>query len=186
MSLICGVSPVGATVQPDDSPAGAPAEPSGELTSDSSAASPNQTPSEIPEQPPAQAPSEIHCVVRLVGEGPEMISLGCHATRSAALTATLFTSGTFAPRSSRVLGTHFSGQHYSGSSITVTGTGCTGLIWRPDGWWDDNIESSRYYCDGPPIRFYDSRTCSGTQRPITRRAGSLGWMNNRASCVRYG
>jgi len=190
MSLICWVSPTVATVQPSGSSSEAQGEPSGEQAGEASAAmptvSPNQTPVELIEEPPGRVPSETHCVVRLVGEGPEATSLGCHATRSAALTATLFTSATFAPRGSRVLGVHFSGRNFSGSSVTVTGSGCTGLVWRPGGGWDDNIESSYYSCGGPQIRFYDSRTCAGSMRPITGPERSLGWMSNRASCVRYG
>ncbi len=132
------------------------------------------------------AEPETHCVVGLVGEGSEVVALGCHSTRAAALGSALQAGATSSRASSSVLGVHFTGQSFTGSSITVTGSGCTGLIWQPSGSWNNNIESSYHYCGGSATRFYDSSSCSGTSKSIFSAATSLMWMNNRTSCVRYG
>jgi len=88
--------------------------------------------------------------------------------------------------SSNVIGRHYSGTRYSGSSITVVGTTCGGGVWYATGFWNNNIESTRNYCGSVGTRFYDSSSCSGSSRLATSDQLTLGWMNNRTSCVRYG
>ncbi len=137
---------------------------------------------------------ESHCVVDV--SGGTAIGAGCFESLRAAHNSISDTSaiskrsaGVFAAsrvRSSSVVGVHFKGQNYTGSSITITGSGCSGSVWRPSGSWNNNIESSHLYCGSAPTRFYDSSSCSGSHRPIRGSATTLGWMNNRASCVRYG
>ncbi len=130
--------------------------------------------------------SESHCVIHVDQTGGTT-DLGCYASRSAASTAA--SSGLAADRirsSSSTLSVHFSSQSFTGSSITITGAGCTGAIWKPSAGWNNNIESSYHYCGLSPTRFYDSSSCSGTSRAIYSAATTLYSMNNLASCVRYG
>ncbi len=129
---------------------------------------------------------ESHCVVEV--SGGTATEAGCFESLRAARNSVSKSSarGVAGARSSSVLGVHFKGQNYTGSSITITGSGCSGLVWKPSGSWNNNIESSYHYCGGSPTKFYDSSSCSGSHQPIHGSAPSLGWMNNRASCVRYG
>lgn len=85
-----------------------------------------------------------------------------------------------------VIGRHYSGTSYSGSTLTIVGTTCSGGVWVASGWWNNRISSSSHYCGSSGTRFYDSSSCSGSSKSIFASASSLGWMNNRTSCVRYG
>ena len=135
------------------------------------------------------APPETHCVVEVVDidldgvltTGPETCFLN---ERS----AVEFAQGTSTNRSSgtTIIGTHYKNKNYAGSSITIVGTTCGGGVWWPTGSWNNNIESSRHYCGSSPTRFYDSSNCSTGVLSIYSARSTLGWMNNRASCVRYG
>ena len=129
---------------------------------------------------------ESHCVVDV--SGGVATETGCFESLRAARNSIWQSSsrGVAAARSSSVLGVHFKGQNYGGSSITITGSGCSGLVWKPSGSWNNNIESSYHHCGGSPTKFYDSSSCSGSFRPISGPEPTLGWMNNRTSCVRYG
>ena len=87
---------------------------------------------------------------------------------------------------SNTIGIHYASTAYSGSSVRVVGTTCGGGVWYPTGTWNNNIESSRHYCGSSPTTFYNYSSCGGSLRSIYRSASTLGSMNNRASCVRYG
>ncbi len=84
------------------------------------------------------------------------------------------------------IGVHFTSSWFSGSSVRIVGTTCAGGVWYPTGAWNNNIESSLHYCGSSPTTFYDSSSCSGSSYAVHSEANSLGQMNNRASCVRYG
>ena len=84
------------------------------------------------------------------------------------------------------IGIHFTSTGFRGSSVRIIGTTCAGGVWYPTGRWNNNIESSRHYCGSSPTTFYDSSSCNGSPHAIYSSAHSLGQMNNRASCVRYG
>lgn len=88
--------------------------------------------------------------------------------------------------SSNVIGRHYSSTSYSGSTITITGTTCSGGVWYATGSWNNNIESTRNYCGSAGTRFYNSSNCAGSNRFVTSQQSTLGWMNNLTSCVRYG
>ena len=88
--------------------------------------------------------------------------------------------------SSNVIGRHYMGTSYTGSSITIVGTTCGGGVWYATGSWNNNIESTKEYCGSAGTRFYDSSSCSGSYRFVDADQATLGWMNNRTSCVRYG
>ena len=84
------------------------------------------------------------------------------------------------------IGTHYTSTSYRGSSVRIVGTTCGGGVWYPTGSWNNNIESSLHYCGSSPTSFYDYSSCAQSPDQIYRRAPTLGQMNNRASCVRYG
>ena len=84
------------------------------------------------------------------------------------------------------IGTHYTSTYYSGSSVKVVGTTCSGGVWYPTGTWNNNIESSRHHCGSSPTTFYNSSSCAGSPHRIYQAAPTLGQMNNKASCVRYG
>lgn len=152
----------------------------------------------------AQAPSEEwgerHCVVEVLDDTDGTLTTGSeqcyasfadaqeHASRgtkspSARGTAESQNAPTAA---SSTIGVHFTGTSYTGSSITITGSVCSGGVWYPTGSWNNNIASSYHYCGSSATRFYDSSLCSGTSLAIYSAASTLGSMNDRASCVRYG
>ena len=93
----------------------------------------------------------------------------------------------FSARSgSTTIGKHYTSTNYGGSSIRIVGTTCGGGVWWPTGYWNNNIESSRHYCGGSATTFYDSSNCASGVYPIWSKSPNLGWMKNKASCVRYG
>ncbi len=140
--------------------------------------------------------TERHCVVEVTGvrDGvfvtrPEV----CFASQSEAVVhaASIGTDTADPNRATRSSGTntigiHFTSTWFSGSSVRIVGTTCGGGVWYATGAWNNNIESSRHYCGSSPTTFYNSASCSGWSHSIHNSARSLGQMNNRASCVRYG
>ena len=84
------------------------------------------------------------------------------------------------------IGLHYTSRWYGGSSVRVVGTTCGGGVWYPTGVWNNNIESSRHYCGTSPTSFYDYSNCIGSPHRIYYAEPTLGSMNNRTSCVRYG
>ena len=84
------------------------------------------------------------------------------------------------------IGIHYTSTYYSGSSVRVVGTTCGGGVWYPTGAWNNNIESSRHFCGSSPTTFYNYSSCTGPLLSIYRSESTLGSMNNRASCMRYG
>lgn len=141
---------------------------------------------------------ERHCVVSVVDERSGVLSTGpeqCYGTFAEAQDHAAAESeprpaedkdGLDTSAASSTIGVHFTGTSYTGSSITITGSVCSGGVWYPTGSWNNNIASSYHYCGATPTRFYDSSTCSGTSYAIYSAASTLGSMNDRASCVRYG
>lgn len=128
------------------------------------------------------ATPEQHCVVEVIAERDGVLITGneiCFAREADARSHS-------DSRSSGTLGTHYTSTNYNGSSITITGSGCSGLVWYPTGSWNNNIESSLHQCGGGNTTFYDSSNCSTGPYAISSDRFSLGSMNNRASCVRYG
>ena len=85
-----------------------------------------------------------------------------------------------------IIGTHFTDTSYGGSSVQIVGTTCGGGVWFATGFWSNNIESSLHHCGASPTAFHDYTSCAGTPYRIYGAVTSLGWMNNRTSCVRYG
>lgn len=138
--------------------------------------------------------AERHCVVEVVGEGGGTMITGperCFNRREDAdaydpAAERAGTDGFVVASSSDTIGRHFTGTSFTGSSIRIVGTVCAGGVWYPTSTWNNNIESSEHHCGSAPTTFYDYSTCGGSTRTITSLASTLGDMNNRASCVRYG
>lgn len=129
---------------------------------------------------------ETHCIAYLDEAAQKGVADECFATL-AEVDRRLGSSGGSASRSSNVtIARHYKGQNYTGSSISIVGTICNGGTWTPSGSWRNNIESSRIYCGGPSVRHYDSSSCSGSNFSTSSSKTTLGWMNNKTSCVRYG
>lgn len=134
---------------------------------------------------PAPAEVETHCVIEVTGldrdgvfiTGPEI----CFATE-----AEVDTAAGSSRSSNGTIGRHYTSTGYAGSSLTISGTTCGGGVWYPTGSWNNNIESSRHYCGSSKTRFYDSSNCSSGEYAISTDTVSLGWANNKPSCVRYG
>ncbi len=136
----------------------------------------------------ARAEPEVHCVAHASGVDEDGVLIVSEPVCGSELTVSaLVSSSAMAFGATYTIGRHYSGTGYSGSSITITGsTPCGGGVWKPSGFWNNNIESSLHYCGGSPTRFYNSSSCSGSSRAIYSSTSSLGWMNNLTSCVRYG
>ncbi|MEM9563554.1 MAG: hypothetical protein AAGA93_13095 [Actinomycetota bacterium] len=131
---------------------------------------------------------ERHCVVEVTDvrngvfvTGPET----CFDTE--AEVARLAGQGVLARSSGNTtIGVHYTSTGFGGSSITIVGTSCAGGVWYPTGSWNNNLESTRRHCGGSPTTFYDSSSCSGGPYEVYSQRTSLGSMNNKPSCVRYG
>lgn len=138
------------------------------------------------------AGGERHCVVAVIAQVDGVLVTGperCFATEreAAEFEPPDWRDGANrAGLSSTTIGRHFTGQSYTGSSIRIVGTVCSGGTWPASGSWNNNIESSEHHCGASPTTFYDSSSCSGTNISITAPSPTLGGMNNRTSCVRYG
>ncbi len=135
---------------------------------------------------------ERHCVVEATDVGNEVLVTGpevCFDTEveAARHAGGLGAQGESARSSgSTTIGVHYTSTGFGGSSITIVGTTCGGGVWYPTGAWNDNLESTRHHCGGSPTTFYDSSSCSGGPYEVYSQRTSLGWMNNKPSCVRYG
>jgi hypothetical protein len=143
---------------------------------------------------------EQHCVVKVIGLKGDVLVTGpatCFETEAQAAQSYLGGASAFPGKSlaspaavslaaSTVIGRHYTGSNYTGSSMTITGSQCLGGVWYPTGSWNNNIASSRHYCGGRPTTFYDASDCKTSAYSIYNDSSGLGWMDNKASCVRYG
>lgn len=129
---------------------------------------------------------ETHCIAYLDEVAGRSVAEECFATL-VEVDRRLGSPGGSASRSSNVtIARHYKSQSYGGSSISIVGTVCNGGTWTPSGSWRNNIESSKIYCGGPTVRHYDSSSCTGSAFSTSTSKTTLGWMNNKTSCVRYG
>lgn len=157
------------------------------------------------EKAPVEAGVE-HCVAAVVDQHSDgELVLGessCYASFSEAMTqassgavslaldtptSAVFTDeliGTLA--SSFTLGIHFDGYGGGGSSISITGTSCSGGYWNATGWWRNRISSSFNGCYH--LRHYDNPSKSGSSYN-TYGGGQIdnmaSWFNNRTESVAY-
>ncbi len=134
------------------------------------------------------AESEVHCVAHASGVDEDgVLIVSDPVCGSEQLVSALVSSSAMTFGATYTIGRHYSSTGYSGSSITITGSvACGGGVWKPSGFWNNNIESSLHYCGGSPTRFNNPTSCSGRPTAIYGSVSSLGWMNNLTSCVRYG
>lgn len=84
------------------------------------------------------------------------------------------------------LGIHYDYYGGGGSSISITGTACSGGYWNAYGFWSNRISSSFNGCYH--LRHYDGYSKSGSSYN-TYTGGQIdniyGWMNNRTNSVAY-
>lgn len=88
--------------------------------------------------------------------------------------------------SSFVIGIHFTGRYGGGSSVTLTGTNCSGGYWNASSSWRNVISSSYNGC--ARLAHYSELYISGS-RYDTRTSGQTdnisGYMDNRTKSIRY-
>ena len=152
------------------------------------------------------ARAESHCVVRVVGQtadGELLVSPAeCYQTLASALGAASGGTLTLDPDFSgaellgdgglgqfslaSTLGVHFDGLNGTGSSISVSGSGCTGGYWNTGAAWANRISSSWNGCYR--LRHHDSPNASGSSGD-TVGVGSThnvpSTINNKAESVSY-
>ena len=148
---------------------------------------------------------ETHCVEQVVGETPAgqflTESLGCYGSFAKAVavasggTVDLApeTSGTAALTDPEVagvlstftLGIHYDGYNGTGSSITITGSNCSGGYWNTSSWWDNRISSSYNGCQR--LIHYDFPNLGGgAQHTVGAGAiHNLTLFSNRTESVQY-
>jgi len=84
------------------------------------------------------------------------------------------------------LGIHFDGYNGGGSSISISGSSCSGGYWNAVGWWGNRISSSWNGCYH--LRHYDNPSKSGSSFN-TYGGGQIdnisSWFNNRTESVAY-
>lgn len=149
---------------------------------------------------------ESHCVLRVIdqaADGELLFSpMECYESLGAALEAASGRSLTLGPGFSgsqlftdasldrfaltSTLGIHFDGLNGTGSSISVTGSGCTGGYWNTGAGWANRISSSWNGCHR--LRHHDLPNASGSYGD-TVGAGSThnvpSSINNKAESVSY-
>jgi hypothetical protein len=88
--------------------------------------------------------------------------------------------------SSFVIGIHFTGSRGTGSSVTLTGSNCSGGYWNASSSWRNVISSSYNGC--ARLAHYSELYISGS-RFDTRTSGQTdditGYMDNRTKSIRY-
>jgi hypothetical protein len=152
------------------------------------------------------ADKEQHCVVEVVGESKsgELITTEpvCFSTFSDAMRSAsggelilprnvdgdiVLSSGDIAQAvSSFAIGVHYDGYNGSGSSITITGSNCSGGYWNATGFWKDRIRSSYNGC--PKLRHYTNKNRQGSSQTTspagqTHNLGST--LAGRVESVQY-
>ena len=142
--------------------------------------------------PADAAPREQHCVVDVVGqEADGLLVLSeptCYRTfdqaQSDARTAPAPADGSVQlMAASSVLGVHYDGANFTGSSITVSGTSCSGGYTNLTTDWRNRISSSLNGCS--VVRFYDGLNLTGVVE-TQYGSGNLWGLNNKSDSVRYG
>jgi hypothetical protein len=148
---------------------------------------------------------ETHCVVEVVARAAdgELLTgpIRCHATFAEAMAvasdgrlrlpaatpgSVVFTDDVVAEAvSSFTLGIHYDGASGSGSSISVTGSSCTGGYWNTPSSWDDRISSSWNGC--ARLRHWDGPSKTGSYQDTSGvgTTDNLTTMNNRTESVSY-
>lgn len=155
--------------------------------------------------PSLSASPETHCVVNVVDQAVdgELITgpVRCYATFAEAMYdasngtlalaedttgSDVFAGGVQAVQvASFAIGIHYDGASGTGSSITVSGSGCTGGFWNTGSAWANRISSSWNGCGR--LRHWDLPTQGGASEN-TFGAGTtdnLTSLNNKVESVSY-
>jgi len=153
--------------------------------------------------PPVGA--EEHCVVEVIGEseGGELVTTKpvCFGTFSDAMAHAsegelllprrtegdiVFSSDAVAQAvSSFTIGIHYDGYSGGGSSMTISGSSCSGGYWNATGSWANRIKSSYNGC--PKLVHYDLPNLGGISQ-TTYTAGqidNLSTLAGRVESIRY-
>ncbi len=85
---------------------------------------------------------------------------------------------------SSVLGTHFEHQDRTGSSITISGSTCSGGWVDLSATWINRISSTRNGCS--TVTFFDGFATSGSSEQTDTSTVNLKALNDAANSVRYG
>ncbi len=149
---------------------------------------------------------EEHCVVEVIEQGPdgELITTAplCFESFPEAIAEASDGAVRLAPGangsvlfsypevaravSSFTLGIHFDGRNGSGSSISVSGSTCSGGWWNTSSGWSNRISSSFNGCYR--LRHYDDANRGGSYTDTTGAGAThnlASWMDNRTESVAY-
>ncbi|MBA2338024.1 MAG: hypothetical protein H0V96_09775 [Acidimicrobiia bacterium] len=146
--------------------------------------------------------TEEHCVAVAVdqaADGELVVSEPqCFATKAeaadavAALTtaapsdsANAGSPGLQVPLSTMTLGIHYDGTGGTGSSISITGSGCTGGYWNASAYWTNRISSTWNGCY--QVKHYDfaGKVGSSYSTYTVGQIDSLSWFSNDTGSVSY-
>jgi hypothetical protein len=139
------------------------------------------------------APAEEHCVVDVVGQEDDgrlvLSEPTCYRSfdqAQADATVAPQADGTSlqAFAAAGVIGIHYDGANRTGSSITVSGSGCTGGYVNLSTTWRNRISSTQNFCS--PTRFYDGLNLTGAVESTPAGVLNLGALSNRADSIKYG
>jgi hypothetical protein len=152
--------------------------------------------------PSSASPNTRHCVVQVVGQraSGELITspMNCFDTFREAMAATgvpgatsLREGATSAELAavnstsslSSIIGTHYEFANNSGSSISVSGTTCTGGWTNLSASWQNRISSTANGC--PRIRHFASANATGIWEDTTGAGGNLTLLDNLADSIQY-
>lgn len=139
--------------------------------------------------PATAAAPEEHCVVDVVGqEADGLLVLSeerCYRSFDQAQADAAVPPGgemSLLATSGGTLGVHYDGSNFTGSSITVSGTSCSGGYTNLTSSWRNRISSTLNGC--PVVRFFDGLYLSGSSETMLA-SGNLYYMNNKSESIQY-
>lgn len=134
---------------------------------------------------------ESHCVIRMEAESAEAFpdALSCYPTLEEALSesgppidALKGPESRSAALASSTLAMHFDGRNNTGSSISISGTECSGGHVNLTSDWVNRIRSTANFC--PTVKFFDGFDKSGDAE-ATSGIANLGPLDRRANSISY-
>ena len=128
---------------------------------------------------PAAPRPEEHCVLHVVGQADngELLTEApvCFASAAAAAASPLGATSTIA--------VHYDGANFTGSSITISGSTCSGGWLNLSFAWRNRISSTQNFC--PQIRHFDGLNLTGAWQATFGTGGNLSTLNNKTESVQY-
>jgi hypothetical protein len=138
--------------------------------------------------PATAAPPEQHCVVDVVGQEPDgqlvLSEERCYRSFDQAQADAAVPPGgdSVMALSGGTLGVHYDGSNFTGSSITVSGTSCSGGYTNLTTTWRNRVSSTMNGC--PVVRFFDGINLTGASETMLA-SGNLIYMNNKSDSIQY-